>query len=250
MKFETIKEILKGIPHTPPDDGFLLYNFILDNKPNNILELGFQHGVSTLYIAAALDEIGNGEITTIDNLTAKDAEPTIIELADRAGLSKYITPIFANTSYNWELMKLIRDNTKDNNCVPIFDFCFIDGAHSWETDGFAFFLADKLLKKDSYILFDDLNWTYSESKGLKDTEFVKKMSDEEKNTPQVELILNLLLAQHPNYDIVEIRDRWAWVKKKGIIGKTNIDNIYLKQSISNDIKNLIRKIIKRITNNS
>ncbi len=246
MKFESIKEILKGIPHTPPDDGFLLYNFILENKLKNILELGFQHGVSTLYIAAALDEIGQGKITTIDNLTAKDAEPTIIELADRAGLSKYINPIFANSSYNWELMKLIRDNSEGNNCNPIFDFCFIDGAHSWETDGFAFFLVDKSLKRDSFILFDDLNWTYAESKGLKDTEFVKNMSDDEKNTPQVELILTYLIAQHPNYEIVAIRDRWAWVKKKGIIEKKTIDNLYLKQSISKDLKNLFKKIIKLV----
>lgn len=244
MKFENIRDILKGIPHTPPEDGLILYNFVLENKLQNILELGFQHGVSTLYMAAAMDEIGNGKITTIDNLTAKEVQPTIIELADKTGLSKYINPVFANSSYNWELMKLIERNTKSNNCDPVFDFCFIDGAHNWETDGFAFFLVDKLIKKDSFILFDDLYWTYSESKGLKDTDFVKYMADDEKNTPQVELIIKYLVAHHPNYEIIEIRDRWAWVKKKGIIEKTNIDNLYLKQSISKDIKNLIKKLLK------
>lgn len=246
MKFEIIKEILKGIPHTPPEDGLILYNFILENKLQNVLELGFQHGVSTLYMAAAMDDIGSGNITTIDNLTAKEVEPTIIELADRAGLNKYINPIFANSSYNWELMKFIEQNTKDNNCTPIFDFCFIDGAHNWETDGFAFFLVDKLLKKDSLILFDDLYWSYSESKGLKDTDFVNNMASDEKNTPQVELIIKYLVAQHPNYEIIEIRDRWAWVKKKGVIEGTNIDNLYLKQPISKDIKYLIKKIISKM----
>lgn len=246
MKFEIIKDILKGIPHTPPEDGLILYNFILENKLQNVVELGFQHGASTLYMAAAMDEIGSGMITTLDNLTAKEVKPTIIDLANKSGLSKYINPIFANSSYNWELMKLIEKNTVNNNCNATFDFCFIDGAHNWETDGFAFFLVDKLLKKDSFILFDDLYWTYSESKGLKDTDFVKIMADDEKNTPQVELIIKFLVAQHFNYEIIEIRDRWAWAKKKGIIENTNIDNLYLKQSISNDIKKLIKKIIKKI----
>lgn len=245
MKFETIKAILKGIPHTPPEDGLILYSFVLENKLQNLLELGFQHGVSTLYMAAAMDEIGAGNIITIDNLTAKEVNPTIIELANKAGLRKYISPIFANSSYNWELMKLIEQNSNNNNCTPIFDFCFIDGAHNWETDGFAFFLVDKLLKKDSFILFDDLYWTYAESKGLKDTDFVKNMAEDEKTTAQVELIIKCLVGQHQNYEIIEIRDRWAWVKKMGVIEKINIDNLYLKQTISKDLKNLIKKIIKK-----
>ena len=31
LKFEIVKNILDGIPHTPPEDGLLLYNFILNN---------------------------------------------------------------------------------------------------------------------------------------------------------------------------------------------------------------------------
>ncbi len=249
MKFEQIKQLLNGIPHTPAHDGEVLYNFVIENKVQNILELGFQHGVSTLYIAAALDEIGFGNITTIDNLSAKEVSPTINELAKRANLEKYINPIFANTSYNWELMKLIRDNTTNNICNQIFDFCFIDGAHSWETDGFAFLLVDKLLKDGSYILFDDLYWTYSESKGLKDSDFVKRMSEDERNTPQVELIIRFLVNQHNNYKIATIQDRWAWAQKGASHHNTyNFDKLYNNQSISNDLKKIMKKIIKRMSN--
>ena len=79
MKFDKIAEFLNGIPHTPPEDGKLLYDFVILNKPENILELGFQHGVSTLYMAAAMDENGSGKIMTIDNLTALNAKPSIKE---------------------------------------------------------------------------------------------------------------------------------------------------------------------------
>ena len=36
-------------------------NIILENNFNNILELGFAHGVSSSYMAGALDELGSGK---------------------------------------------------------------------------------------------------------------------------------------------------------------------------------------------
>lgn len=247
MKFAIIKDVLKDIPHTPPNDGIVLYNFVLENKLQNILELGFQHGVSTLYMAAALDEIGYGTITTIDNLTAKQASPTLIELAEQIGLNQYINPIFANSSYNWELMKIIENNKSKHS--DIFDFCFIDGAHSWETDGFAFFLVDKILKEGSYILFDDIDWTFAKSKGLSGSNFVKAMAEDEKNRPQIELVLKYLVAQHQDYEISSIKNRWAWVRKVGTNSNTvSFDQLYLNQSIGQDCYNLIKKILLKIKN--
>ena len=101
MKFEEIQNHLRGIPHTPPEDGKVLYNFVLENKISNILELGFQHGVSTNYIAAALDEIGSGKILTIDREFARNESPNIYELSRKTKLEKYIDIKFATTSYIW-----------------------------------------------------------------------------------------------------------------------------------------------------
>ena len=115
LKFEIVKNILDGIPHTPPEDGLLLYNFILKSKPSKILELGFQHGVSTLYMAAALDEIGFGEIITIDRQSALHENPSIETLLNKSGLNQYVKAIYANYSYTWELMKIIRDNSTNQN---------------------------------------------------------------------------------------------------------------------------------------
>ena len=63
----------------------------------------------------------------------------------------------------------------DEDPTPRFDLCFIDGAHDWFTDGFAFYLVDKLLKLNGVIIFNDIDWSYERSKELRNTERVKKM---------------------------------------------------------------------------
>ena len=59
-----------------------------------------------------------------------------------------------NNSYNWSLMKLI----SENNGAPIFDYCFLDGAHTVAIDALNFFLCDRLLRVGGYMDFDDYEW--------------------------------------------------------------------------------------------
>ncbi|MGL5809687.1 MAG: hypothetical protein ACRCYQ_07075, partial [Nocardioides sp.] len=75
----------------------------------------------------------------------------------------------------------------------VFDFAFIDGAHSWFVDGLAFFLVDKLLKPGAWVLFDDLDWTYATSPTLSQTELVRSMPEDERNTPQIGKVFELLV---------------------------------------------------------
>ena len=252
MEFQEISEIVKNVPHMPAYKGKIIYEFIKSGGFQNILELGFAHGTSTCYMAAALDENGGGKITTIDLESAKDRKPNIDDLLQKAKLSNYVTPIFSHTSYNWELMKIIQDNTAEKVCRSIFDFCFIDGAHTWEVDGFAFFLVEKLLKPGGWILFDDINWTYLNSPSLKNKESIKNLPKDYKNTPQVEKVFSLLLRQHPNFENFRLDDDWGWTQKKVLNElKTNnlnnlVDEIYLQQSLKKDLISILRKIRRRI----
>ncbi len=52
--------------------GKKLYDFILASDVVNILELGFAHGNSTCYMAAALEERSEGHILTMDLASARD----------------------------------------------------------------------------------------------------------------------------------------------------------------------------------
>ena len=82
-------------------------NIILENNFNNILELGFAHGVSTCYMAGALDELGSGKITTIDLEKANRLKPNIEQLLNTLGLAKFATILYEPSSYNWRLMKML-----------------------------------------------------------------------------------------------------------------------------------------------
>ncbi len=62
MKWADVSTLLAEIPFTPPDRGKILYDFIIKEQPNLCLELGHAHGVTSCYIAAALEENGHGQL--------------------------------------------------------------------------------------------------------------------------------------------------------------------------------------------
>jgi predicted O-methyltransferase YrrM len=152
MKIDEIKQHVQGIPYMDADRAKVITDIILENRFQSLLELGFRHGVSTCYMAGALDELGSGNITTIDLVGAREINPNIDQMLDKVGLAKYVTVFYEPTSYIWRMMKMLEESP-----LPRFDFCYVDGAHDWYTSGFAFFLVDRLLKPGGLIIFDDLD---------------------------------------------------------------------------------------------
>jgi predicted O-methyltransferase YrrM len=211
MDFDQVARIIGDVPHIPPDRGRLLYDFVRETKPSAALELGFAHGTSACYIAAALRANGNGRLLTIDNRTAREREPNIFTLLERTGLSAHVEPIFAARSYTWELMKLIEANTSGGRTTPQFDFVFIDGAHTWDADGFAFYLADRLLRPGGWILFDDVAWTPDLMAG---EAWLESLAPEEHHVAHIEKVVSLLVVPDGRFEIVRFDGTWAWVRKK------------------------------------
>lgn len=198
---------------TTPDEGRQLYEFILEHRPSDILELGFAHGSSTAYLAGAVAAAGGGKITSIDREEARDRVPTAETVLRELRLDRYVELVYTPTSYTWELMKLIQARTTSARTEPMFDFAFIDGAHTWEVDGLAFFLVDKLLRAGGWILFDDVHWTFANSAALKNSPRVRSMPEDERTTPQVMKVVSLLALQHPAYGNLRVSGNWAWIQK-------------------------------------
>jgi predicted O-methyltransferase YrrM len=208
MKPEEVNKTIGDVPYMTLKQGKRINIFIRQNGIRNILELGFCHGVSTCYMAAALEEKGGGSITTIDLEWTRTAKPNIEQLLEKIGQRDKVTCYYEPTSYTWRLMKFLEKNPS-----PRFDFCYFDGAHNWLVDGFAFFLVDRLLRPNGWIIFDDLDWTYANSPTLKDQEMVKAMPIEERETPQVRKVYKLLVKTHPSYDDFRAEDGWGYAHK-------------------------------------
>jgi predicted O-methyltransferase YrrM len=244
MNIDKIRERVKGIPHMTFSQAQIIRDVILKNQFQSLLELGFRHGVSTCYMAGALDDLGRGTILTIDLMNARKAEPCIDQLLADLGLTKYVTVIYEPTSYVWRLMKMLEENPS-----PRFDFCYIDGAHDWATDGFAFFLVDRLLQPGGLIIFDDLDWTYESSPALRNTERVRLMPQEEKSTPQVRKIYELLVKPHPAYGEFMVKDDWAYARRKstqsnGVAKEISREVVYQREYVGfgGAILRIVRKL--------
>lgn len=216
MKFKQIYEAVGHLPCTEESQCRLLYDWIMESRPAESLELGFLYGKTSCVIAAALHEIGAGHLTSIDMERVRDHQgnPNILRNLEKTGLQAVATPVFSQVSYTWELKKIIEKHTVDNRCQPFLDFVFLDGAHLWEPDVCAFFLALKLLKPGGWFLFDDYMFSIDKSDWWSRAPEMKDKPEDYRKESQVERLVTLVVSQHPDMESVVIRDNWVWARKK------------------------------------
>lgn len=74
-----------------------------------------------------------------------------------------------------------------------------------------------LLKPGGWIIFDDLNWSYEKSPTLKTTEFVQNMPEDERVTPQVKKVYELLVKPHPDFCNFMVDGSWAYAQKRNTL---------------------------------
>jgi len=210
MNPERIKRIVGEIPYMTLRQARIIGGLIRENGIRDILELGFYHGVSTCYLADAVCSNGGGTVTSLDLEGALELSPNIEQLLQEVGLSDRVTFHADPQSYVWRLMKMLEEDP-----TPRFDLVYIDGSHQWKTDGFAFFLADRLLRPGGWLILDDLDWKLANYPHLKGTEWAKTMGEEEKNTAQIRKVYELLVRSHPDYGEFKTEMGWAFAHKRG-----------------------------------
>lgn len=217
MKFDAVQRIVGEVPFISPEHALSLYDKILREQPAEILELGIAHGTATCVMAAALDEIGAGRITAVD-LADAAFSPSAEEQLARCGLSWWADVVRMQTGYTWFLHDEIRRRTANGVCEPKYDLCIIDGPKNWTIDGCAFFLVDKLLRPEGWIIFDDYDWTYAaadDTRAATDGITHRELSEAERTTPHIREVFELLVVQHGDYGefVVEDHKDWAMARK-------------------------------------
>lgn len=182
-----------------------LRNFIKMHDLRELLELGFFHGKSTAFMAAILEELGRGHITTMDMRAARKRRPPIESVLSDLCLTHRVTPIYSHRSFTWELRRLLAQVPR-----PQFDFCYIDGAHTWDGTGFSFLLVDLLLKPGGWVIFDDLEWSIATSRAaMKNMDRYSAYSEEEKQAKQVREVWRLLVPAR-GYQQIHEEERFRW----------------------------------------
>ncbi len=161
-------------------------------------------------MAAAVAANGGGTVSTVDRYHF--ADPTPEEVLERAGLGEHVQLVrVEHSSYCWWLKELIEDRTDgDGNCEPLFDFCYLDGAHDWHIDGLAVVLVERLLKPGGWLLMDDLNWTWAETR----TQEPPNLSERERSSPPVRAVWDIVVTPHPRFDRFRLENEaWGWARK-------------------------------------
>lgn len=203
MNLIKVKQIVENLPYMSLKKAQVMQDFIRQHNISSILELGFYHGVSTCYMAAALEEVGGGSIVSIDLESAQKRQPNIEELLEKCGYLNTVEFYYEPVSYNWRMMKMIEEQERT------FDLCYVDGGHDWYNTGLAFFLVDKLLQPGGWMIFDDLDWTMEHL----DAKWALRKPEEERITPQVRKVWELLVKTHPQYGNFYEQGGWGFAQK-------------------------------------
>lgn len=209
-KFDLVTQQYENIPYMKHEQAVILRDLIHKEGAKDILEIGFYQGKSSAYIAAVLEDQGDGSLTTLDRKSAKRHDPNIEKLLQDIGLMHRVTPIYCHRSYTWELQKLL--NTPNR---PQFDFCYFDGGHTWDSTGFGVLLVDMLLRPGGVLLLDDMDWSIERSPHhRKNPKLGAKYSAGERTAKPVRLVWDTIL---PHLGYSHIREykaqRWGTARK-------------------------------------
>jgi predicted O-methyltransferase YrrM len=216
LAFDVVAEALEGIPYMTRDQGWSIYQHIRDSGAHEVLEIGCGHGVSACYMAAAID--GPGQVTTVDHAaftTTRNPHPR--DVIRRAGLADRIELVLVeDSSYTWWLKDQVnRRSDHQGNCTPMYDFCYLDGAHNLTIDGLAVVLIEKLLEPGGWLLLDDLRWTYEASSGEEWFPGLHpQLSRAEITEPHMQAVFDLIVRQHPAFSETRVENgEWGWAHK-------------------------------------
>jgi predicted O-methyltransferase YrrM len=214
VKFEAVRDAVAGIPIMSEAQGRVIYDHVLEHSVKDILELGTAWGVSAAYMAAALDERGEGKVTTLDKRQfVKDPGPELRTFSKLPELRKYVEFIRTDDkSYVWWLARKVEASSDaQGNVSAQYDFCYLDGAHDFTIDGLSVYLVEKLLRPGSWLTLDDLNWSFAINTDGFDA---SDMSKDELRTPHMRMVFDLCVKQHPNFTNFKTQDgSWGWAKK-------------------------------------
>lgn len=127
------------------NEGRFLQSLIRTYRPASTIEVGCAYGISSLFICAELEKIQGGHHTIIDGFQQSVFHNIGVSNLNRAGIGFYqLIEELSETA----LPRLLADGKR-------FDFCFIDGNHTFDHTLLDFFYLNRMLNVGGIMVFDD-----------------------------------------------------------------------------------------------
>jgi predicted O-methyltransferase YrrM len=198
MTFDDVHGIVAPFALSSEEKLSELYQFVLASRPREILDIGCYRGGSALVMAAALDELGRGRVTTYDRVSAGSLSPNVHDLLTRTGLGVFVATSFSEWCCEWELADRTAKCIRDGRYEPDVDFVFVDAGHYWTSAGFTFYLVNNLLRPGGWISFDDLDWTLTDCVA-DDVPWRARFPAAVRDRPMVRMVFDLLVRPHREF---------------------------------------------------
>ncbi len=175
-------------------------------------EIGIGVGDTTSLVAEKMPDGGAIHLFDYQDRVELVAARIAKEQGPRLTVTQHGNQRLIYDSYNWSLMKLLR-----MMAPPVFDYVYLDGAHTWYADALAFLLVDRFIRPGGLLEFDDYNWSIDWSLGMQKRDgyehydanvkrLVKEFTPEQMAAKQVKLVVELLVKSDPKWrTIVENR---------------------------------------------
>lgn len=180
--------------------------FITNFQLKRILEIGTYHGVSACYLGVSVQPLG-GTVVTVDIPSSQKLSPNAEQALERCGLGN-VTLQRHRAGAEWLMMGMIERG-------EVFDFIYIDGGHTWAVTGMQFFLAERLLRPGSWLLFDDIRYyTVAKDPTSSDSAWAKQLTEEERTTCQVGKVWELLVRPHKGFCNFIEHGNWGLCQKR------------------------------------
>jgi predicted O-methyltransferase YrrM len=204
-KLNDISKKYNDLPYMTHEQALYMRDLILKYKCKSLCELGTFHGKSSVYIGSILEEQGLGHLYTFD---VKKRTPAIFDLLKEFDLENFVTPIISEEGYTWDLSDIIQKQERK------FDFCYIDGGHTFESTALAFILTDILLEPGGIIVFDDVYWTVEKSIKKYGSKILsiytyRTSTPKQKIIPQVKMVCDVIIPNY-RYTLIEELERFNW----------------------------------------
>jgi len=127
--------------------GELLYRLVRAQKCTRTLEVGLAYGLSAIFIAQALRDLGGGAHIALDPYQETQFKNLGLENLKRAGVDDLVT-CYAECSFA-VLPRLVAAGAH-------IDLAFVDGSHKFDYVMVDWFYLNRLLRVGGYVVFDDL----------------------------------------------------------------------------------------------